>query len=1056
MRAIVGWSLRFRLVVLGVAAGAMLLGMAQLSRLSIDTLPEFGPPYVEIQTEALGLSAQEVEELITVPLEADLLHGVAFLDEIHSQSVPGLSSIVLYFDPGTDVFRARQVVAERLTQAHALPNVSKPPAMLQPLSSASRIMMVGLSSDELSLIDMSVLARWTIRPRLLSVSGVANVSVWGQRERQLQVQVDPDKLRDRGVSLAQVIETAGNALWVSPLTFLDASTPGTGGFIDTTNQRFSIQHVLPITSPDDLAAVAVVSDRALPNAPQLRLGDVATVVEDHQPLIGDAIVKDGPGLILVIEKFPGADTRAVTSDVEAALAAMQPGLSGIEIDSSLFRPATYLDSASGNVALGMLLALILLVVVLGILLNHWRAALVAAIAVPMSLLAAILILIALDTGFNAFTVAGLVLAVGLLVEDSVAAFDAAEISTTGPRSGTGGLSPGAFVEAIVESRTPAVYAMVILAAVAIPILLANGAIGAFVPTVIIAFGLAVMASLVVALTVTPALCQLLPARTGAATKASPIVERLRASYMSALTPVIDMARVAGAVLASLAVVAVLLFAAVMPRVLAAPVPEFQDRDLILRWDAVPGTSAVEMDRILTLAGRELRAIAGVKNVGGHLGRALLGDRVVGVDSGELWVRIAQDADYASTRAAVQRLVEGYPGFQHQIGTYASAQIGAVLPPPDADLVVRVYGQDLNLLARQAGLVQQAVLGVDGAADATVQDLSFEPTLQIEANLEEADKFGLKPGDIRRAATTLLSGILVGSLFEDQKVFEVVVWGIPEIRDNLTAIADLPIDTPSGRQVRLGDVARVNLGPAPSVIRREGVFRYIDVDVTVGRRDITAVADDIDRAIKAVPMPLEYRAEVLEGFAQEIAETRRLAAAAVAAAIVVLLLLQAAFQGWRLGGLAFVGLLGSVAGAIIVVAAGGGTPSIGSSLGILAVLGIAARSIVRFIKNSQLLEVAHEQDKRGAALDAASIHFRPFLATLAGTVAALMPFVALWGRPGIEVIGPMAAAILAGLVTTTIVNLFLLPPLYRRLAALPGAAPDKEFDPGVAASTSAIA
>src|SRR5690349_6624790 len=290
MRAVVGWSLRFRLIVLGIAAAVMLIGAAQLSRAPVDVLPEFAPPYVEIQTEALGLSADEIEQLVTVPLEADLLHGVAFLHEIRSQSVAGLSSIVMIFDPGTNVYRARQMVAERLTQAHALPSVSKPPAMLQPLSSASRVMMVGLSSKDVSVIDMSVLTRWTIRPRLLSVPGVANVTVWGQRERQLQVLVDPARLNQLHVSLADVIETTGNSMWVSPLTFLDASTPGTGGFIDTPNQRLSIQHVLPISGADELAKVTMIPSSTGPRTiggRPLQLGDVAKVVEDHQPLIGD-------------------------------------------------------------------------------------------------------------------------------------------------------------------------------------------------------------------------------------------------------------------------------------------------------------------------------------------------------------------------------------------------------------------------------------------------------------------------------------------------------------------------------------------------------------------------------------------------------------------------------------------------------------------------------------------------------------------------------------------------------------------------------------------------
>src|SRR5919109_719214 len=306
LRWIVGSSLKLRFLIVPVAAGMVLLGVTQLRHAPVDVLPEFTPPLVDIQTEALGLSAQEVEQLVTVPLEQDLLNGVAFLDQIRSQSLPGLSRIELIFQPGTDVLAARQLVQERLIQAPGgIPNVSKAPIMLQPLSSTSRVMMVGLSSRDVSLIDMSVLARWKIRPRLMAVPGVANVAIWGQRERQLQVQVDPQRLRRLGVTLDQVMASTGNALWVSPLSFVEASTPGTAGFIDTPNQRLGIQHILPITTAKDLS--------------QVRIGDVGRVVEDHQPLIGDAVVNDGPNLMLVVEKFPGANTLEVTRGIEAAL-----------------------------------------------------------------------------------------------------------------------------------------------------------------------------------------------------------------------------------------------------------------------------------------------------------------------------------------------------------------------------------------------------------------------------------------------------------------------------------------------------------------------------------------------------------------------------------------------------------------------------------------------------------------------------------------------------------------------------------------------------------------
>ncbi|HKA97167.1 MAG TPA: efflux RND transporter permease subunit, partial [Streptosporangiaceae bacterium] len=285
MRWVLGSGMRFWRLIVALAIGLVAFGIAQLRSAPVDVYPEFTPPAVQIQTEALGLSAAEVEQLITVPLEQDLLNGVPWLDRIHSSSMPGLSAIDLTFQPGTNLYAARQMVQERMTQAHALPNVGSPPIMIQPLASASRVAMVRVSSATVSPVEMSVLARWKIRPRLMGVPGVANVSVYGQRDRQLQVQVDPHRLQAQHVTLTQVIKTAGNALWVSPLTFVEASTPGTGGFVESPNQRLAIQHISPISDPAQLAAVPVEGLRAH----VLRLGDITTVVEDHQPLIGDAV-----------------------------------------------------------------------------------------------------------------------------------------------------------------------------------------------------------------------------------------------------------------------------------------------------------------------------------------------------------------------------------------------------------------------------------------------------------------------------------------------------------------------------------------------------------------------------------------------------------------------------------------------------------------------------------------------------------------------------------------------------------------------------------------------
>jgi Cu/Ag efflux pump CusA len=524
----------------------MVLGMTLLGDTSVDVLPEFTPPMVEVQTEALGLSAAEVEQLITVPLEQDLLNGVAFLDEIHSRSLAGLSSVVLIFEPGTDLLDARQVVQERLTQAHALPNVSQSPQMLQPLSSTSRVMMIRLSSETLSPIEMSVLARWVIRPRLLGVDGVANVPIWGQRERQLQVQVDPQRLREHGVSLQQVISTAGNALWVSPLSFLEASTPGTGGFIDTLNQRLQIRHLSPIQTPEDLAQVPV-EDRegnALRvGGEALRLGDVTEVVEDHQPLIGDAVFREGQGLLLVVEKFPNTNTLEVTREVDAALEAMRPGLSGMEIDSSVFRPATFIESSRDNLVWPLLIGAFLVALMLGAFLYDWRTALISAVVIPLSLIVAALVLYFRNATVNTMVLAGLVMALGVLIDDAI--IDVENISRRMRRyraEGGGAPTWRIVLDASLEMRSAVLYATLIVIAALLPVFVMEGETGAFLPPLALSFVLAVTASMVVALTVTPALGLMLLSNAPLQRRESPLVRRLQLGHDKVFSRVVHRPR----------------------------------------------------------------------------------------------------------------------------------------------------------------------------------------------------------------------------------------------------------------------------------------------------------------------------------------------------------------------------------------------------------------------------------------------------------------------------------------------------------------------------------
>jgi CzcA family heavy metal efflux pump len=1038
MRWIVGWSLQARFLVVAIAAGLMFSGIWQLRDMPVDTLPEFQPTTVHVQAEALGLSAAEVEQLVTVPLEQDLLSFVPWVDVIRSESIPGLSSIELIFQPGTDLYRARQMVQERLSEAPvALPGASRVPQMLQPLSSTNRVMMIGLSSSELSLIDMSVLARWTIKPRLMGVPDVANVAIWGQREQQLQVQVDPERLRDQGVLLDEVIETTGNALWWSPLGFVEASTPGTGGFIDTPNQRLTVQHILPISSPEDLAQVPIQ------DKPDVQLGDVAEVVQGHQLLIGDAITNNGPSLLLVIEKFPGANTLEVTRAVEEELEALSPGLSGIEIDPTIYRPATAIDRGIDDLTLAVLISLVLVVLLLSVFFFDWRATLISAVVIPLSLAAAAAVLNVSGASFNVIVLAGLVLAVAIVVDDVLIDVDNIRRRLRERRAeGSGQSAASTIIDASLEMRGSVVFAALIILLSVLPVFFLYGQSGEFFPPLALAYALAALAAMLVSLTVTPALAMFILANAPLSQNEPPLVRRLKSGYGRAFSRFI---RIPGAPYAAIAVIALVGLAALTQLSQPSLLPEFKQRDLLINWDGAPGTSQPEMSRIVSAAAGELESIPGVRNVGAHVGRAIMSDQIVGINSGEIWVSIDSAADYDATVAAIREVVDGYPGLARDVVTYPEERVREVLAGADKDVTVRLYGENLDVLRTEAEELRQVLSGIDGVVDPQVELPVVEPTIEIEVDLAAAQRHGLNPGAVRRTASTLVSSLIVGALFEDQKVFEVVVWSTPETRADLISVRDLPIDKPDGSQVRLQDVADIRIEPNPNVIEREAISRFIDITTNVSGRDLEAVVGDIERRLQEAELPLEYHAEVLEGFADRQSARDRVLPFAVAAAIGIFLLLQAAFGSWRLAFLAFFTLPIALVGGVLAAFADGGAISIGSYAGFFVLLGLAARNGIVLINHYQHLE-QHEGEAfgPGLVLRGAQERIAPILMTALATGLALVPLMLLGDIFGHEIVYPMAIVILGGLVTSTLLNLFIVPALYLRFA--PGPETDTSLSP----------
>jgi CzcA family heavy metal efflux pump len=1026
MRWLIGSSLKLRLSVLAIAAAVMFFGIRQLRKMPVDVLPEFSPPYVEVQTEALGLSAEEVEQLITVPMEQDLLNGLPWLKDIRSKSVPGMSSILLVFERGTDILRARQMVTERMAQAFALPHVSRPPVMLQPVSATNRLMMIGLSSKELSLIQMSVLARWTIKPRLLGVPGVANVAIWGERNWQLQVQVDPKRLRANNASLLDVLETTGNSLWVSSLSFVEASTPGTGGFIETHQQRLGVRHISPIVTADSLAQVPIADKKKRDGTP-LRLSDVANVVEGHQPLIGDAEINADPSLLMVIEKFPGKNTLEVTRGVEEALAELQPGLPGMEINTSVFRPASFIERARGNLATTLLIGGILAALALFALFANWRSGLIGLVAILMSLLAAVIVLDLLGTTMNAIILAGIAIAVGLVVDDAIVDIEhiMQRIREHRQKENTQSMASIIF-EAVLEMRRPLVFASLIILLTVVPIFSLTGLSAGFFQPLALSYALAVLVSMLVALTGTPVLCLLLLTDASVAPREGVLIRWLRNGFDGLMAGSVKHSRVAVIALAGLVIISLAIF----PFLKRSLIPQFKERDLLIHLDGAPGASQPEMSRIANRVSRELRSIPGVRDVDAHIGRAVFGDQIVNVNSAELWANLDPAADYDKTMAAVRQVVHGYPGLHSKVQTYLNEKSSQVVAKANEPISVRLYGEETPILRSQAEEVRKTLSGINGIVDSHVKLPVIEPVVDVQVNLAAAQRHGIKPGDVRRTAATLLSGIQVGSLFEEQKVFDVVVWSTPETRRSLSDIRELQIDTPGGGHVRLGDVAEVRVVPAPNVVNRQSVSRYMDISANVRGRDSGAVASEVKQRLKQMHLPLEYHAELLGNFASRQAARNRLIGLAIAALIGIFFLLQAVSGSWRL---AFAVLLASPAallGGLLAVVASGGILSLGAIIGLLALLGISARNGVMLIRHFHHLE-QREGESFGPELVLRGIQerFAPIVMTALTTAIFFLPFALGGNIAGFEIVHPLAIVILGGLVISTLFILFGMPAVY---------------------------
>ncbi len=1027
MSWIVRASLKFRYLVVALAAGMMIVGVGVIQDMPVDVFPEFAPPKVEIQTSCLGLTSSEVEELVTVPLE-QTLSGVATVEIIRSKSVPQLSSVQLLLHEGTDLLTSRQLISERVSaMIPTLPSWCTPPAMLQPLSATSRVMKIGLSSDTLSLMDQSLLARYTIRTRLLRVPGVANVAIWGQRNKQLQVQVIPDKLIEHGITLDQVRKVTSDAFEAGLLAYSEGAAIGTGGFLETANQRMFVEHRMSIETPEQLAKVPVGIS---PSGQRVLMGDVAKVLDDHQLMIGDAVINDGPGLMLIVEKLPWGNTLDITNGVEAAMRELQPGLDGLVVDTTIFRPATFVELAIGNLSKTLFLGSLLVVVVLVLFLFSWRSALISVVTIPLSLMASGLVLAARGTAINTMVLAGMVIALGAVVDDAIVDTENIVRRLRIHRVANDGRSTSRVIfDASIEVRGAIVYASMIEALALLPVLSLTGLTGSFFRPLAVSYALAVVVSMLVALIVTPALSMILLTRGSLDRGESPVVRWLQGGYERGLK------RVIASPLPALGTAGLIILAglAVVPRLGQSLLPEFKERDFLMHWVTKPDISLTEEVRISEVASKELRQIPGVRNFGAHIGQALMGDEVVGVNFGENWISIDPGEDYDATLRRVQETVDGYPGIKRDVQTYLKERIREVLTGSGEAIVVRISGPNLDVLRERADAVLVAIEDIDGLIDSHVELQAPVPQIEVEVDLDAARRYGVKPGDVRRAAATFLAGEEVADTYREGKAFDVMVWSDPASRASLTDVHELRIDIPGGDTVALGELARVEVTATPNEVLRDSFTRRIDVGGNVSGRDIGSIVGEVEERLEDVTMPLGYRVEVLGEYKERKEADRRLLLFGWFAAAGIFMLLVVSFKSARLAALSFFTLpMALVGGVLAAFIWGDGVISLGSLVGFFTILGIVARNGIMQISHYQHLE-QHEGETFGVQLVLRGSRERlaPILMTALTTGLALVPLLISGNIPGQEIEYPMAIVILGGLVISTLLNLFVVPSLYLR-------------------------
>jgi CzcA family heavy metal efflux pump len=1029
LNGIVRFSVRFRGIAISLACALLVYGILSLSHVPYDVFPEFAPPQLSIQTEAPGLSPEQVEVLVTQPIE-NAINGVAGIESLRSRSIQGLSAITVVFLSGSDIYRDRQAVAERLsTVTSELPAGVQPPLMTPLTSSTTWVMEVGVTSDTQSLMTVRTIADWTVKPRLLAVHGVAGVEVNGGEVRQIQFQFDPQRLVQYGVSVEEVIAAARRATGVRG-----------AGFVDTPNQRIVLQTEGQSITPLELSHTVLFHH----NGANVTLGEVARVKDAPAPVIGAAAIRGKPGVILVIDAAYGSNTLEITQGIDKAVSDLRPSLEaqGISLQSEVFRAADFIDVALHNVRDSLLIGAVLVVVVLFLFLFNFRTAAISCTAIPLSLLAAVIALDKMGLSLNTMTLGGLSIALGEVVDDAV--IDVENIYrrlrenrlSTNPRS-----TVQVVFDASIEVRSAVVYATFAVILVFFPVLNMSGLAGRIFGPLGIAYIWAILASLVVALTVTPALCVLLLGERDLPPQEPPVVHWLKKGYRDLLLRVERVPR--------LVIAAVGLFVALgmgsLFLLTESFLPELREGNITIHMTAVPGTSLRESMRLGDRITEALLRIPSVKSVAQRAGRAELGTDTMGTHESEIDINL-QARNGNQVRAAqegIREVISHLPGPLLTSNGFLTERINETLSGYKTPVVVNVFGTDLNQLDQEAGQIANELRGVRGASQVQIQSPAGMPQIVVRLRKQDVARWGFDSLEVLDVIRTAYGGENVGQIYEGNRVFDVSVILAVNDRRRMTEIGSLPLRSPDGNYVTLKQLADIYESSARYVILHQGARRVQTITCNVQGRAVDSFVDEARTRITRLSFPADAYVE-FSGTAEAQAQSRRdLLVNSLLAALGIVLLLSVVMSNYRNLLLVLLNLPLALVGGVLIALLTGGNLSLGSLVGFVTLFGITLRNSIMLISHYEhLVDVEGMTWGLDTALRGASERLAPILMTALVTGLGLLPLAIGSGDPGREIEGPMATVILGGLVTSTLLNLLVLPTLAWRYG---------RFEPGQASS-----